>query len=265
MTKSRKGIILAGGNGSRLLPITKAVSKQLLPVYDKPMIFYPLSTLMLSGINDILIITKPEDQADFKDLLGDGSVWNISIQYAVQEKPEGIAQAFVLAEDFIDRSPVALILGDNLFHGEGLGSLFRAANRNSRYATVFAYKVQDPKRYGVVSFSKRYKAVDIQEKPQEPLSNYAVTGLYFYDASVVRRAKKLTLSERGEYEITDINRSYLKDNKLSVEILSAGSAWLDTGTPDSLHDAASYIRTLQNRQGIRIGCPFHAAMTMGWL
>lgn len=265
MTKPRKGIILAGGNGSRLLPMTKAVSKQLLPVYDKPMIFYPLSTLMLCGIRDILIITKPEDQESFKNLLGDGRVWNISIKYAVQEKPEGIAQAFVLAEDFIDKSPVALILGDNLFHGEGLSSLFQAASRQPRRATVFAYKVQDPERYGVISFNKNYRVVDIEEKPKEPMSDYAVTGLYFYDSSVVRRAKKLTLSERGEYEITDLNRSYLKDKKLYVEFLSAGSAWLDTGTPDSLHDAASYIRTLQKRQGIRIGCPFHAAMAMSWL
>jgi len=265
MTKPRKGIILAGGTGSRLTPVTTAVSKQLLPVYDKPMIYYPLSTLMLSGIRDILIITKPEDQLAFRKLLGDGKLWNISIHYAVQEKPEGIAQAFVIAEDFLDKAPVALILGDNLFHGGCLSEIVQKANRGCHQATVFAYKVPDPQRYGVVTFDQKHKVLDITEKPDYPSSQYAVTGLYFYDSSVVKKAKNLQLSKRGEYEITDINNMYLKAKQLSVQILDVGTAWLDTGTPDSLHDAASYIRTLQNRQGVRIGCPFHAAMTMGWL
>lgn len=265
MTKPRKGIILAGGNGTRLSPMTKAVSKQLLPVYDKPLIYYPLTTLMLSGIKDILVITKSEDQASFKSLLGDGSVWNISIKYAVQEKPEGIAQALVLAEEFLDKAPAALILGDNVFHGDQLSSIFQQVNKSCKQATVFAYKVQDPQRYGVVSFDDHYRVLDIQEKPEHPESNYAVTGLYFYDSSVVKKAKNLTLSARGEYEITDINKQYLLAKQLNVKVLDAGSAWLDTGTPDSLHDAASYIRTLQKRQGVRIGCPYHAAIAMGWI
>lgn len=263
--KPRKGIILAGGSGTRLAPMTTAVSKQLLPVYDKPMIYYPLSTLMSCGISEILVIVTPRDKKSFEMLLEDGSQWGVKISYTVQEKPEGIAQAFLIAEDFIDRHPSALILGDNLFHGEHLPEVFQKASRRSDNATVFAYQVQDPRRYGVVTFDKNKRAIDIEEKPESPKSSYAVTGLYFYDASVVKRAKNLKLSPRGEYEITDLNKSYMRDRKLTAEVLGCGTAWLDTGTPDSLHDAGSYIRTLQNRQGIQIGSPGLIAQQMGWI
>ena len=263
--KPRKGIILAGGSGTRLAPMTTAVSKQLLPVYDKPMIYYPLSTLMSCGINEILVIVTPRDRKSFELLLGDGSQWGVDIKYAVQEKPEGIAQAFVIAEEFIAGHPCALILGDNLFHGEHLPTIFQKASKRSDGASLFAYRVQDPFRYGVVTFDKSKRAVDIEEKPKNPKSPYAVTGLYFYDASVVKRAKNLQLSERQEYEITDLNKSYMRDRKLTVEVLGNGTAWLDTGTPDSLHDAGSYIRTLQNRQGIQIGSPQLIAEQTGWI
>lgn len=263
--KPRKGIILAGGSGTRLAPITTAVSKQLLPVYDKPMIYYPLSTLMSCGISEILVITTPRDKESFKSLLGDGSRWNISISYAVQEKPEGIAQAFLIGESFIDHHPTALVLGDNLFHGEQLQAIFQKASKRKKGATVFAYKVQDPNRYGVVTYNSYYRVIDIEEKPEHPKSNYAVTGLYFYDSSAVDKAKRLIPSKRGEYEITDLNKQYLKEKQLSVELLGSGSAWLDTGTPESLHDAASYIRTLQRRQGVKIGCPYTTSLSLGWL
>jgi len=262
--KPRKGIILAGGAGTRLSPLTTAVSKQLLPIYDKPMIFYPLSTLMSCGINEIFVITTPRDKKSFEALLGDGSQWGIQISYGIQDKPEGIAQAFLIAEDFINGHPTALILGDNLFHGEHLCELFQKASKRTKGAAVFAYKVHDPARYGVVTYDSKMRVIDIEEKPSKPKSNYAVTGLYFYDSSAVSRAKKLRPSRRGELEITDLNKSYLLDRQLTVELLESGAAWLDTGTPDSLHDAGSYIRTLQKRQDICIGCPHTTAVSMGW-
>tara|TARA_B100001093_G_scaffold517263_1_gene598333 strand:- start:1733 stop:2620 length:888 start_codon:yes stop_codon:yes gene_type:complete len=260
----RKGIILAGGNGSRLYPITKASSKQLLPVYDKPMIYYSLSTLMLAGIRKILIITKQEDQQKFIDLLGDGSQFGIYLKYKCQENPEGIGQAFTIAEEFINKSPVCLILGDNIFYGQGLKSLLRNTSR-SQNPTIFAYQVSDPKRYGIVSFSKNKEVLDIEEKPKFPKSNFAITGLYFYDSTVVEKSKEIKPSQRGEFEISDINILYLKEQKLKVELFGRGMAWLDTGTVDSLHEASSFIKTLENRQGIKISCPEEIAWRNGWI
>ena len=260
----RKGIILAGGTGSRLYPITKASSKQLLPVYDKPMIYYSLATLMLAGIREILIITSLEEQKKFQDLLGDGSQFGINLKYKHQRKPEGIAQAFIIAEEFINNSPVCLILGDNIFYGEGLKKLLRNLNK-SLISTIFAYRVSDPTRYGIVTFSKNKEVLDIQEKPKSPKSNFAITGLYFYDSTVVEKAKKISPSQRGELEISDINLLYLKEKKLKVELFGRGMAWLDTGTIDSLHEASSFIKTLENRQGIKICCPEEIAWRNGWI
>ena len=260
-----KGIILAGGSGSRLYPLTKAVSKQLLPVYDKPMIFYPLTTLMLAGIRDILIITRPEDKDNFYRLLGDGSSWGISISYEEQIRPEGIAQSFLIAEDFIDGNPVALVLGDNLFHGYELIPQMMNAKNNTEGATIFAYPVSDPERYGVVEFNEDGIAIGIEEKPERPTSKYAITGLYFYDNSVVKKAKEVEFSSRRELEITDINNMYINEGNLKVELMGRGMAWLDTGTFDSLHEASAYIKTLEHRQGLKIGCPEEVAWLSGWI
>ena len=260
----RKGIILAGGTGSRLYPITKGVSKQLLPVYDKPMIYYPISTLMLAGIKDILIITTPLDIVHFKQLLGDGSNWGIQISYEIQIKPRGIAEAFLIGEKFINKKPVALILGDNLFHGEDLITKLRKCS-NINNPTIFAYQVHDPQRYGVIEFSDKGKVISIEEKPTMPKSSYAITGLYFFDESVTEKAKMIKPSKRGELEITDINKMYLFEDNLQVELLSRGMAWLDTGTYDSLHEASSYIKTIENRQGLKVGCPEEIAFKNGWI
>jgi glucose-1-phosphate thymidylyltransferase len=260
-----KGIILAGGSGTRLYPITKGVSKQLLPVFDKPMIFYPLSTLMLAGIRDILIITTPEDNSQFKRLLDDGSQWGIRLSYAIQPKPEGLAQAFLIGEDFIERDRAALILGDNIFFGHGLPQLLTEAAIRSEGATVFAYHVNDPERYGVVSFDKFGRAQNIVEKPTRPLSNWAVTGLYFYDKEVVRLAKTIKPSARGEFEITDLNKLYLDAGTLNVARMGRGFAWLDTGTFDSLLEAACFVQTLERRQGMKICCPEEIAYNMGYI
>tara|TARA_Y100001968_G_scaffold294297_1_gene300783 strand:- start:522 stop:1394 length:873 start_codon:yes stop_codon:yes gene_type:complete len=262
---NRKGIILAGGNGSRLSPITKSVSKQLLPVYDKPMIYYPLTTLMLAGIKDILIITNERDIQNFVNLLGDGSSFGISIRFAVQSKPEGIAQAFLIGDSFIKRDPVALVLGDNLFHGDKLVSKIVQASKNIDGATIFGYPVSDPERYGVIEFDSNRKVLSIEEKPKRPKSRYAITGLYFFDSSVVEKARKVTPSNRGELEITDIHRMYLNEGLLNVSLLGRGMTWLDTGTFDSLNDASSYIRTLENRQGLKVGCPEEVAWRQGWI
>jgi glucose-1-phosphate thymidylyltransferase len=262
---TRKGIVLAGGAGTRLHPATLAISKQLLPVYDKPMVYYPLSTLMLAGIREILLISTPQDTPRFAELLGDGSRWGLDIRYCVQERPEGLAQAFTLGRNFIGGTPSALVLGDNIFYGHDFAPLLRQASARTTGATVFAYHVTDPSRYGVVTFDGRQRALSIEEKPRAPRSNYAVTGLYFYDSQVCDIAAGLAPSARGEYEITDINSHYLQQGQLEVSIMGRGFAWLDTGTHDSLLDASQFIATLEKRQGLKVACPEEIAYRSGWI
>ena len=265
MNKRRKGIILAGGLGTRLYPLTKTISKQLLPVYDKPMIYYPLTTLMLSGIREFLLICTPRDLNLFKSLLGDGSSWGISINFQIQEKPEGIAQAFLISKDFLDDSPSALILGDNIFYGNELYKHLNRAYKNKEQSSIFVYRVIDPERYGVAEFDNNFQVVNIEEKPKNPKTNFAVTGLYFYDKNAPSKAELIKPSNRGELEISTLNNLYLRDKSLKVEVLGRGMAWLDTGTFDSLQEAGSFIKTLEKRQGLKIGAPEEIAWRQGWI
>ena len=265
MKKNRKGLILAGGSGTRLYPLTQSISKQLLPVFDKPMIYYSLSTLMLAGIRDILLISTPQDIPRFESLLKDGSQWGIHIQYCVQNSPDGLAQAFILGESFIGNHHSTLVLGDNIFYGHDLNQLLLNANNREVGATIFTYHVRDPERYGVAEFDEKYKVVSLEEKPLKPKSNYAVTGLYFYDQNVVKMAKSLKPSHRGEFEITDLNRLYLDQHQLNVEVMGRGYAWLDTGTHESLLEASQFIATLENRQGLKVACPEEIAYRKQWI
>ena len=261
----RKGIILAGGHGSRLYPVTQVVSKQLLPIFDKPMIYYPLSILMLTEIREILIISTPQDSPNFKRLLGNGSQWGLNIEHRIQNAPEGLAQAFIIGESFIGENPSALILGDNIFYSHSINQILNSANNRQDGATIFGYYVRDPERYGIVKFNKEKKVINIEEKPEKPKSNYAITGLYFYDSKVVDYAKKLKPSKRGEYEITDLNNFYLKENKLFLEVMGRGYTWLDTGTHESLLEANQFVQAIEHRQGLKIACLEEIALKKGWI